>query len=153
MPAPLATVEQVAARVGEDISDDASVALAEACLEEASAWVRHYGGHDWPDPLTAPAVAVAITIAAAHRAYQNPAGFDTERADMASFKRGERYQVGAELTASEILILTTLAGGGGIVSAPLSNPEQIVPRSHGRRYDRGYVPMDWGQNKPFPWGW
>ena len=152
MPVPLATVDQVAARVGEPIVDDDDVMLAEACLSEASDLVRFYGSNLWPDPMMAPSVAVAITVAAAARAYQNPAGFEQERADMANFRRADGWNVGCELTASEIMILRTIGGGGGIVSAPLTNPEQIVPRSNGYGVDRGYRPVDWGGNKPFPWG-
>lgn len=156
MPATLATVDQVAARVGELIEDDNDVLLAEACLEEASALVRFYGSSQWPDPLTAHPMAVAITIAAAARAYQNPAGFVLERADMAQLRRAANFTVGTELTVSEITILGTIGGGGGIVSVPLHNPEQIIPRSAWPRpygWNRGYAPVDWGDNKPFPLGW
>jgi hypothetical protein len=155
MPETLATVDQVAARVGELITDSGDVLLAEACLEEASALVRFYGSTQWPDPTTAHPMAVTITIAAAARAYQNPGGFQTERADMVQLRRAAEFSVGAELTASEIAVLRAIGGGGGIVSAPLSNPEQIVPRSawHGWYGNRGYTPVDYGDNKPFPWGW
>ena len=150
MPA-LASVDQVAARVGELIEDDVDVMLAEACLDEASALVRFYGSQAWLTPEVTPEAAVAIVVAAAARGYQNPAGYDTERADMASFRRGEQYKVGCELTVTEIAMLRDLAGGSGIISAPLSNPEQIVPRSHRGHYDRGYRVFDFG-DKPFPWG-
>ena len=147
------SVDQVAARVGEPITDEPDVLLAEACLDEASALVRFYAQQAWLAPALAPAVAVAISIAAAARAYQNPSGLDTERADMFSIKRDDKFSMGCELTASEIAVLKQFSGGSGLFSAALSNPDQIKPASGGVCTDRGYAPVDWGGNKPFPLGW
>lgn len=158
----LGTVDQVAARVGEAITDEDDTLLAEACLDEASALVRFYAQQAWPDPLLAPPVAVAIAIAAAARAYQNPSGLNQERADMVSVKRDDKFAMGCELTPSEILVLKQFGGGAGIYSAQLSSPDQIVPVSQPYPNQRGYCPVDWGSNKPFPlgpddpyqpWGW
>lgn len=153
--AALATVAQLAARVGEPISEPLDVALAESVLGEASENVRFYGRQSWPLASDAPPMAIAITVAAASRGYQNPAGFDMERGDMVTFNRGKNYTAGCELTAGEIAQLKTLGGGGGIRSVPLYNPNTPVPRSRDNGpCDRGYVPVNGGiTNKPFPLGY
>lgn len=149
----LATVAMVAARVGEPITDPEDVALAESVLAEASELVRFHGGQAWPDPATAPAMAVTITVAAAARAYQNPAGFDMERGDMVTFNRGKDYSTGAALTQGEITIIKAVGRGGNVRSMRMSNPNIPIPRStKGCGEYRGYVPVDWGGNKPFPLG-
>lgn len=153
--AALATVAQLAARVGEPITEPADIALAESVLGEASENVRFHGRTPWPYASDAPAMAIAITVAAASRGYQNPAGFDMERGDMVTFNRGKNYTVGCELTVGEINQLRTLAGGGGLRSVPLSNPTLPVPRSRSDEpCDRGYAPLNGGiTNKPFPLGY
>lgn len=153
--AALATVSQLASRVGEPITEPADVALAESVLVEASENVRFHGRQGWPYADDAPAMAVAITLAAASRGYQNPAGFDMERGDMVTFNRGKNYVAGCELTPGEIAALRTLGGRGGLRSVPLSNPTIIVSRSdrHGCD-DRGYAPVNRGfDQKPFPLGY
>ena len=147
----LATTEQVAARVGEPIETDEEKALAEAMLMEASAWVRHYGGQTWLTPEVAPAVAVAITAAAAARGWLNPAGFDMERGDMSTFNRVAEYAAGTQLTKAEIAMLKPFNRRAGVVSVGVSNPDRPRP-AHGRfSEDRGYAPMADG-TKPFPLG-
>lgn len=153
--AALATVAQLSARVGEPIIEPEDVALAESVLGEASENVRFHGRQSWPYASDAPAMAIAITVAAASRGYQNPAGFDMERGDMVTFNRGKNYVAGCELTAGEIAALRTLGGRGGLRSVPLSNPNILVTRSdHHGCDDRGYVPVNRGyDNKPFPLGY
>lgn len=148
----LATPEQVSARVGEPIESDEELNLAEAMLMEASAWVRHYGGQPWPSIETAPAVAVAITSAAAARGYLNPAGFDMERGDMSTFNRVAEYAAGTQLTKSEITMLKPFNRRGGLVPVSLVNDDRPRP-AHGRfrHEDRGYAPLA-GGTKPFPLG-
>lgn len=147
----LATPEQVSARIGEPIESDEEIALAEAMLMEASAWVRHHGGQSWPLSELAPGVAVAITAAAASRGYMNPAGYDMERGDMSTFNRIAEYAAGTQLTKAEIAMLKPFNRQGGFVSVGLENPDRPRP-GHGRRnWDRGYAPMADG-TKPFPLG-
>ena len=150
----LATVAQVSARVTEPIESDEEIALAEAMLWEASAWVRHYGGQAWPAMANAPEVAAVITAAAASRGYMNPAGFDMERGDMATFNRIPEYAAGTQLTQSEIAMLTKFKRRPGLMSVSTLNTERPRPaRRHGDFYrDRGYVPMNDGNEKPFPLG-
>lgn len=150
----LATVEQVAGRTTETIETADEIALAEAMLTEASAWVRHHGGMAWPTIALAPEVAVAITAAAASRGYMNPAGFDSERSDMSHFNRVAEYAAGTQLTKSEIAMLKPFNRRGSVVSVGLSNSDRPAPRA-GRRPgmydDRGYAPMQDG-TKPMPLG-
>ncbi|WP_024816964.1 MULTISPECIES: hypothetical protein [unclassified Arthrobacter] len=152
--AALATIERVAARVGEGvITEPELIALAEEMLDAASAQVRHYGGQAWPDPATAPAVAVTITVAAAARGYMNPAGLDQERGDAVNFNRGDSFVEGVALTKAEQDMLAPYRPRTGLVSVGMVNTDAIVPRSHSAAIrDRGYVPFDWGE-KPFPRGW
>jgi hypothetical protein len=152
MPA-LATVEQVAARLGEAIEEPDDIELAEACLEEASNLVRFYAQQPLWTAGTAPAVAVTITVAAAARAVLNPAGFDSERGDMVTFNRGKDYTSGAALTPSEITIIKAVGRAGNVRSVGLASTSRPVPRSRTTAEDRGYCPVDWGGNKPFPLGY
>lgn len=152
MPA-LATVEQVAARLGEPIEEPDDIELAEACLDEASNLVRFYAQQPLWTASTAPAVAVTITVAAAARAVLNPSGFDSERGDMVTFNRGKDYTSGAALTPTEITIIKALGRAGNVRSVGLTNSDKPVPRSRTMAEDRGYCPVDWGGNKPFPLGY
>lgn len=145
----LATVAQVAARIGEEISSDDDVALANAVLEEASEWARFYGDPTWGATVP-PALAVTIVVAAASRGYLNPSGYDMERGDMVTFNRAGAYANGATLTPGEISVLKKLARSSGIRSVGLVNPDIPVPRSRPSGQWRGYAPMDWGESKPFP---
>lgn len=147
----LATVEQVSARSAEAIETEEEISLAKAMLDEASAWVRHHGGQAWPTAASAPAVAIAITAAAASRGYMNPSGYDMERGDMSTFNRGSEFAAGTQLTRSEIAMLKPFNRRGGVVSMGMENPDRPAPHS-GRVYrDRGYAPLIDAQ-KPFPLG-
>ena len=150
---PLAPIERLAARVGEDISSDEERALAEGVLQEASTWVRHYG-RPWEDPTLAPAAAVDITIAAAARGYLNPAGFQMERADAQTFNRLEDFAKGTELTRSEIEVLKPYRVRSSLVSISLTNPDRPLSRDQRVWMGRGYAPVNRGgyTEKPFPLG-
>lgn len=129
----LATVERVAAKIGEPITTPEDVASATEMLEAASNWVRFYAGHDEWTSVDAPGMAVTIAIAAAARGYLNPAGFDEERSDASTFKRNERegFTQGARPTSDEIAVLRTYnsASKKMLSSIPTSNPERWVARS------------------------
>ena len=152
MPA-LATVAQIAARIGEPISTAEDNALAMAVLDEASEQVRHYAQQPYWTAENAPAVAVTITVAAAARGFLNPSGFDMERGDMVTFNRSKEYVSGATLTAQEITIVRALGRTGNVRSVKLESTDRPVPRSRTCAEDRGYAPVDWGGNKPFPLGY
>lgn len=152
MPA-LATVLQVAARIGEPITAPEDVQLAESVLNEASEQIRFYAQQPYWTAETAPKVAVTIAVAAAARGFLNPSGFDMERGDMVTFNRTKDYVSGAALTAQEITIIKGLGRTGNVRSVGLSNSDRPVPRSRTMAEDRGYCPVDWGGNKPFPLGY
>ena len=152
MPA-LATVAQVAARIGEPISSPEDVQLAASVLNEASEQIRFFAQQPYWTSETAPPVAVAICVAAAARGFLNPSGFDSERGDMVTFNRTKEYVSGAALTAQEITIIKALGRTGNVRSVGLASTSRPVPRSRTTAEDRGYCPVDWGGNKPFPLGY
>lgn len=128
MPA-LATVAQVAARIGEPIEGVDDVKLAESVLAEASEQIRFYAQQPSWSAATAPAVAVTICVAAAARGYLNPSGYDVERGDMVQFNRTKEYVSGANLTPQEITICKALGRTGNVRSVGLSNCDRPAPRS------------------------
>lgn len=148
---PLATIDRLAARVGEPITTPEELALADGVLREASTRVRHYG-RPWPTAFNAPAAAVDIVVAAAARGYLNPAGFQMERGDSQTFNRLEDYAHGTELTPSEIEILKPYRVRGSVISVAMSNPDRPLDRTARVITERGYAPMEDG-TKPFPLGW
>lgn len=125
---PLAGITRLAARVGEPIETAEDIALAEEMLEAASAEVRFYG-LDWLDEASAPAVAVNITLAAAARGFQNPAGYAKERSDAANLERSDAYSQGVELTASEQARLKTFTRRGSTRTVQTTNPDRFVARN------------------------
>lgn len=152
MPA-LGTVAQIAARIGEPIIEPDDIQLAVAVLNEASEQIRHYAQQPYWTAETAPAVAVTIAVAAAARGFLNPSGFDSERGDMVTFNRSKDYVSGANLTAQEITIIKALGRTGNVRSVGLESGSRPAPRSRSADCeDRGYAPVDWGGNKPFPLG-
>ena len=152
MPA-LASVAMVAARRCEPIETVDDVKLAEAVLDHASNLIRFFADQPGWTAQNAPAMAVSICVEAAHRGYLNPSGFDMERGDMVTFNRTEAYVSGADLTKSEITIVKALGRTGNVRSVGLGNSDRPIPRSRPFDCDRGYAPVDWGGNKPFPLGY
>lgn|GEM_PF-3801166 len=152
MPA-LGTVAQLAARIGEPIETLDDIELAMAVLEEASNLVRFYAQQPGWTAETAPAVAITIAVAAATRGFLNPAGFDFERGDMVTFKRPTEYSSGCALTAGEVTVVKALGHKGNVRSVGVTKSDQPVQRSQMNPLDRGYAPVDWGSNKPFPLGY
>jgi hypothetical protein len=125
----LATVAQVAARIGEPIETVDDVKLAESVLDEASEQIRFYAQQPSWTAATAPAVAVTIAVAAAARGYLNPSGYDMERGDMVTFNRSSEYVSGANLTRQEVTIIKALGRTGNVRSVGLSNCDRPAPRS------------------------
>lgn len=151
MDQPLATIERLAARIGEPITSEEDIALANEVLVEASNWVRSYG-LPWPNPQTAPGLAVSITIAAAARGYQNPAGYESERAEVVTLGRADDYSKGTELTAAEIHGLQRLAGTAKkyVVSIPLERPHLQSSRAAN---PVNQPVSDGGKDFPYGYGW
>jgi len=72
---------------------------------------------------------------------------------MVTFNRSKEYTSGASLTPSEISIIKALGRTGNVRSVGLTSTSRPVPRSRTTAEDRGYCPVDWGGNKPFPLGY
>lgn len=143
----------IAARIGEPITETTDVLLAESVILEASNQVRFYANQpDWT-MSTAHPLAVTIVVAAAARGFLNPSGYDMERGDMVTFNRDKKYVSGADLTTQEIADVRMMGRRGNIRSAGLTNSDRPIPRSRTCAEDRGYAPVDWGGNKPFPLGY
>lgn len=122
---------KLAARIGEAIDTPEDIALAEASLDEAWAWVASYGQDNWSsaNPST-PAIARTVALAAAARCFQNPAGYVLESGDKASLQRSEDFARGAEPTLQEIAALKRAANSSHstITSLRIQNNEQFRPR-------------------------
>lgn len=123
---------KLAARIGEAIDTPEDIALAEASLDEAWAWVASYGQDNWSsaNPST-PAIARTVALAAAARCFQNPAGFLKEAGDQASLERDADFAKGAEPTIQEIAALRRAANSSHstITSLRLENNEMYRPRT------------------------
>ena len=127
---PLATVEDIADRIGEEITERGDVRMAASFLRLVSAQVRAHGAA-WPDPIVAPEVAIAITIEAAARGYLNPEGFDLERGDEITFQRDKVFAVGSTLTDVEIKTIRAAAGKTGIWSVQMVRDVTVDPSHAG----------------------
>ena len=132
-PESLSSVEEVAAKTGEDIVGAQDIALAEALIEAASAQVRLFG-RAWPTKAGSPHIAQVITTAAAARGFLNPSGFAMERSDSVTFQRADMYAADVELTPREVTMLRQASSGvSTITSVPITlGKERFVPRSKGR---------------------
>lgn len=129
----LASVEMVAARVGEPISEDWEISLAEAMLEYASSQALFYGDSTWIAE-TVPGVVRSIVVEAAARGYQHPAGFESERADSVNFTVNKDWLRSAELTDDQVAIVRRAAQKHGRVrSLSASRANRLVARSERRR--------------------
>lgn len=155
---PLSSVEEVAAKTGEEIIGEQDIALAESMIEAASAHVRMFG-QAWPERATSPQIAQVITTAAAARGYLNPSGFSMERSDSVSLQRATMYASDTELTPYEKSMLRQAASGVATVSSmPITlGAERFIPRSQGsrrgpfgyvRRRQEAAVPVDDGYETP-----
>lgn len=125
-------VLKLAARIGEVIETPEDLALAEASLDEAWAWVGSYGRDEWHtgNPSTPP-IARTVALAAAARCFQNPAGYISEAGDQASLQRSEDFAKGAEPTKQEIAALKRAANASHstITSLRMQNSEMFRPRT------------------------
>lgn len=116
---PIATVEDMVARLGKPVEDGAERDRAEALLSDASTLVRHEAGRTWVDAEgdleDVPDVAVMTALSAAIRAWYNPSQIESAQLGAVSIRYGDVW-----LTAVERERLSTL-GRGGIQSIELSH--------------------------------
>jgi hypothetical protein len=136
----LATVADLAARIPGDIAPGDDADRAAALLIDASTLVRFEAGVDWVDDqgnlADVPDIAVTITLAAATRAYFNPAGAESQQLGAASVRYGQAW-----LTAAEADRLRSLTTGGGLTSVLLTP---------GFGFDHspvGWAPVDYGEGQ------
>ena len=134
----LATIEDLEARLGHPIVDDAERARAQALLDDASALVRFVAGQTWVDDTfdppvitDVPDVVVSITCAAALRGWYNPAAIESAQLGAVSVRYG-----GAWLSGSEREALAQYSRGAGL-------QQQLLKPGFG--FDGnvyGYAPVD-----------
>lgn len=155
---PLSSVEEVAAKTGEEIVSEQDIALANAMIEAASAQVRLHG-QAWPSKATAHPIAIVVTTAAAARGYLNPSGYAVERSDSVTLQRADMYAADVELTPYERSMLKQAGSGVATVrSTPITlGKERFVPRSRrgrdpfgrARRRQEAAVVVNDGNETPF----
>lgn len=143
---PLATVEDIAARIGEEIVDDIDVRLAQSMAEAASDHVRHHGGQLWPSRESAPRIARTIAISAAARGFLNPSGFTDERSDSVTLKRAESFAADTQLSPYEIQMLKDLTPRSAVQSIRLDNSDSHWGARS--RRGRGFVRRDVREGVP-----
>ncbi|WP_405944751.1 hypothetical protein [Streptomyces sp. NBC_00932] len=141
MAVPLATIADLVARLGRPLVGE-ETALAGAALADASALVRHYG-LPWPDPATAPDIAVSITLAATERRVRNPEGYRMEMEGSYSYQLPASAPTGVALSDAEIELLRELSGRGGLASVEVQRPFRVD--------DTWYAPVA-GSSERIPWG-
>ena len=106
----LATVSDLEARLGADITGGAAIARAEAALEDASAIVLDEGDDEWTDQ-TVPARAKQVVLAAALRVWRNPDGLSQSSVGDVSVSYSRSGAQGAAyLTKHERRAVRRLAG-------------------------------------------
>lgn len=146
-PPPLASIDQLAHRLGVETAD-LDGPRAGADLDDASALVRDEAGQSYLttegalDSASIPAIVVAITLASARRAYENPSNVTQKSAQDVSMSYAARGDSAVYLTADEC---TRLRRAGGRMSIG------TIQTTRGGRYsETGYVPTG-TEDVWFPW--
>lgn len=75
---PLATIQDLEGRLDFDLDDSSLITMAENALQDATVLVRAHGSESWTAD-TAPPIAVMLTLKAAARYMNNPAGMELSR--------------------------------------------------------------------------
>lgn len=119
MTAPLADITALEGRLGY-VLEGSDLTMAEGVLEHASAVVRLYG-LPWPDPETAPDIAVLTTVAVAARVMRNPEGYGYEMEGGYQYQQMKGTPLGVDLTESERKLLRRSMGLGGVISVPIEH--------------------------------
>ena len=149
---PLATVEQLSARLGiTPTGGDAERALA--ALEDASALIRSEAAIDWidvdNDELSGvPSVIEAITLAVAYRAYQNPSGASQTILGDPSVSYAREGSGAVYLTRDERKAVRKAAGISSVGSIALVSPWMAEAANYYVEVEGGGDPIPLG---PFPW--
>jgi len=144
----LATVDELKARCDWTFDADEERA-ASGYLEEASDLVRAYGKDAW-ESSSAPRMAKNIAISAVRRFMRNPEGYTQSRAGDETLGWSDLGHDSATiyLTAPEQRLLRSLAGRGGLTSAPAV---AWGPHKRLEARDTVQVPVSgWPGEKPFP---
>lgn len=130
---PLASVADLQARLGVDLSDPADAARAGAALDDASAIVRRVTRHTWMTVdetsgdlvVDAPSEVVAITLRLAVTAFTNPDGIRQESIGSYSYSlagAGEALSAGWYLTPFEMRVLGAYRVGQTRTPLPPKEP-------------------------------
>lgn len=150
---PLVPVEQFAVRIPGGVADDDRL-RAEAALSDASTLVRSEAGQTWVDAdnrLTeVPDAAVAVTIAAARRAFVNPDMVASESIQDFSQTFGSA-SADIYLTKAERTAIRRLAGRSGLWSLATTRSD-VGPDVPAVRPD-AYGPVPSEESDPFVEGW
>lgn len=149
---PLATIEEFNALIIGDVKPGEETERANALLTAASSLVRFEAGTDWVDETGTlsgvPDVANTITLAAAVRAWYNPAQVNSQQLGASSVRYGDVW-----LTKSEADRLGLLAGKRGLTSV------NLTPGFGFERDNYGWAPVaydevhDWSAADWFPIGY
>lgn len=136
----LATLQEVAARVGGTIITQEEIDLAYSALLSASLQAIRIGSESW-NSRSVPLGVSAIVAQAAARGFLNPEGYDREGTDGVTFGRGASYVEGAELTPSEQRQVKSMAGRAGFIAVPIAKSSHWESRADARHEDdTWYVP-------------
>lgn len=101
---PLASLDDLKARLEFELDDAKMEGLAQSALEDASTLVREYGVRTW-DVNTAPPIAVMLTLKAAARFVNNPMALETARGADETNMWGSANASGVFLSPDEIELL------------------------------------------------
>jgi hypothetical protein len=152
---PLASVDQLGARLGSDPTGS-EYERAFAVLNDVSALVRSVAGLDWVteddgdiELDDVPDIIVAVTVAVAYRAYQNPTGATQSSVGDVSVSYGREGVTGAiYLTPDERRAVRRAAGASSAGTVELVSPYYPAASAY-------YVPVEGGGDPipigPFPW--
>jgi hypothetical protein len=126
----LATIQDFTDRYGNDFSVDEETHIT-TLLGDASAFVCDVAGKDWtvvdPDDNSVslgavPALIVIVVCEAARRAFENPAGLQSETMGDYTWRAGASGGVGVFLTETEKTIVRRAAGKFAITSVDMTSP-------------------------------
>lgn len=130
-PDPLATLAQLAARPGVNLTGPDAEARARTALIDASNLVRA----ELPPALLTPAVppaVVTIVCQAAGRAVRNPEGYSSETAGQYTYRYGDDATSGVYLTEHDHKVLRRLARRSGLRSTRTpyaAEPDNAAPHT------------------------
>lgn len=145
---PLASVDDLIARLGSEITVEADVTRAEAAIEDVSAFIREEAHATWvspddPNVSAAPAIIRTIALRVAERSYRNPEGFSSESAADYSYQRnGSTGEGGLYFTERELKQIRRAAGRSGLWAQPTTRGEHWFDTVYVND-QFGYEPIAW----------